>query len=644
MKNRGLAFKLMVFILASSACIFSAAFSYNYYSSKKTVIRDVEENARNLARSTVYRIESVLQGVEKVPLNMASVIGRYPYGVVDIFHLVQSAVANNPEVYGSIIAYEPYNYEPDTEYFAPYCYRGSNGSIKSEVLGGEDYRYFVMDWYQIPKLLKEVVWSEPYYDEGGGNIVMATVSVPFYKEADGEKDFQGIVTADISLSWLTEILSSVTIYRTGYAFVITRNGVFVTYPDNGFIMRKSIFSIAEENADRNLRDIGRDMIAGREDFIPLVDFASGKKSWMYYAPLPSNGWSVGVIFPEDELYADVWDLGKEVVIIGLIGFLFLFFTVAMISQTITRPLRFLDATTHEIAKGNLDIELPEPRSNDEIGRLTRSFKEMKSALKEYIANLAETTASKERMESELKIARTIQMSFLPKRFPSLPETEVVEVFATLEPAREIGGDLYDFFFLDRDHLFFVVGDVSGKGIPAALFMAVSKTLLKGVTELGMEPSEVLERVNAELCIDNESMMFVTVFCAVLDLRTGELRYSNGGHVPPVLLREGGEPVWVEIPPGVFLGTFDDARYKTGTLSLIPGDTILVYTDGVSEAMDARRELYTGARLMTALRSVPDGSPETVVREVLESVRDYSSGEPQADDITILAVRFKAFKT
>lgn len=644
MKNRGLAFKLMVFILASSACIFSAAFSYNYYSSKKTVIRDVEENARNLARSTVYRIESVLQGVEKVPVNMASVVGRYPYGVVDIFHLVQSAVANNPEVYGSIIAYEPYNYEPDTEYFAPYCYRGSNGSIKSEVLGGEDYRYFVMDWYQIPKLLKEVVWSEPYYDEGGGNIIMATVSVPFYKEADGEKDFQGIVTADISLSWLTEIVSSVTIHRTGYAFVITRNGVFVTYPDNGFIMRKSIFSIAEENADRNLRDIGRDMIAGREDFIPLVDFASGKKSWMYYAPLPSNGWSIGVIFPEDELYADVWDLGKEVVIIGLVGFLFLFFTVAMISQTITRPLRFLDATTHEIAKGNLDIELPEPRSNDEIGRLTRSFKEMKSALKEYIANLAETTASKERMESELKIARTIQMSFLPKRFPSLPETEVVEVFATLEPAREIGGDLYDFFFLDRDHLFFVVGDVSGKGIPAALFMAVSKTLLKGVTELGMEPSEVLERVNAELCIDNESMMFVTVFCAVLDLRTGELRYSNGGHVPPVLLREGGEPAWVEIPPGVFLGTFDDARYKTGTLTLIPGDTILVYTDGVSEAMDARRELYTGARLMTTLRSVSDGSPGTVVREVLESVRDYSSGEPQADDITILAVRFKAFKT
>jgi len=644
MKNRGLAFKLMVFILASSACIFSAAFSYNYYSSKKTVIRDVEENARNLARSTVYRIESVLQGVEKVPVNMASVIGRYPYGVVDIFHLVQSAVANNPEVYGSIIAYEPYNYEPDTEYFAPYCYRGSNGSIKSEVLGGEDYRYFVMDWYQIPKLLKEVVWSEPYYDEGGGNIIMATVSVPFYKEADGEKDFQGIVTADISLSWLTEIVSSVTIHRTGYAFVITRNGVFVTYPDSGFIMRKSIFSIAEENADRNLRDIGRDMIAGREDFIPLVDFASGKKSWMYYAPLPSNGWSIGVIFPEDELYADVWDLGKEVVIIGLVGFLFLFFTVAMISQTITRPLRFLDATTHEIARGNLDIELPEPRSNDEIGRLTRSFKEMKSALKEYIANLAETTASKERMESELKIARTIQMSFLPKRFPSLPETEVVEVFATLEPAREIGGDLYDFFFLDRDHLFFVVGDVSGKGIPAALFMAVSKTLLKGVTELGMEPSEVLERVNAELCIDNESMMFVTVFCAVLDLRTGELRYSNGGHVPPVLLREGREPVWVEIPPGVFLGTFDDARYKTGALTLIPGDTILVYTDGVSEAMDARRELYTGARLMTTLRSVSDGSPETVVREVLESVLEYSSGEPQADDITILAVRFKAFKT
>lgn len=161
--------------------------------------------------------------------------------------------------------------------------------------------------------------------------------------------------------------------------------------------------------------------------------------------------------------------------------------------------------------------------------------------KEYVKNLTETTAAKERIESELKIARTIQMSFLPKAFPTLQGRQRFDLFAALEPARDIGGDLYDFFLLDEDHVFITVGDVSDKGIAAALFMAVTKTLLKGIAETGMDPSEILNKTNAELCIDNDSMMFVTVFCGILDLRTGLLKYSNAGHEPPILIRRGKAP-------------------------------------------------------------------------------------------------------
>jgi len=640
-RNLGLAFKLIIFILTSTTIIFVAAFVYNYHYSKKTLLKTIEENARNLTLSTVYKIETVLRAVEEVPLNEASIIEKYPYQRKDLLKLVQSTVANNPEIFGSTFAFEPYAFNPTLLYFAPYYYR-NKGKIILTFLGSDSYRYFYLDWFQIPKEIDSPVWSEPFCDEGAGNIIMSTYSVPFYKN-DSKRKFRGVVTADISLMWLKDIVSSVKIYRTGYAFLISQNGVMVTHPEKQLIMKESIFSIAEARKDSKLRWIGRKMITGEQGFVPLEDFVTGKKSWMYYAPLPSNGWSLGVIFPEEELFADVSTLTKKVLLIGVVGFFFLCIVIAFFSRTITKPLGSLARSTSEIVKGNLDIELPEVRANDEIGRLTRSFKEMKVALKEYIADLAATTAAKERIESELKIARTIQMSFLPKLFPPFPDKHEFEIFASLEPAKEIGGDLYDFFLLDEEHLFFVVGDVSDKGIPAALFMAVTKTLLKGTAEPHLKPSDILKKVNLELCHDNDSNMFVTVFCGILNFKSGELLYSNAGHNPPLLVRTGQDPEWLELPKGFFLGVFEDSQYHTEKVELRSGDLLLVYTDGVTEALNEDKELYSDRRLLETTRTYPDKSPEELVNNVVNAVKSFSKDVSQADDITVLALRFKGIK-
>jgi sigma-B regulation protein RsbU (phosphoserine phosphatase) len=264
---------------------------------------------------------------------------------------------------------------------------------------------------------------------------------------------------------------------------------------------------------------------------------------------------------------------------------------------------------------------------------------MKLALKEYIANLAETTAAKERYESELKIARTIQMSFLPKRFPPFPERGEFDIFATLIPAKEVGGDLYDFFMLNNDQLFFSIGDVSGKGIPAALFMAAAKTLMKGTAGPGLNPSEILSHVNQELCLENDSMMFVTVFCGLLNIRTGELRYSNAGHLPPLLMRSGATPTWLPLPEGFFLGTMEEAVYETRTLILGPGDRLILYTDGVTEAMNEAKDFYTEDRLEKLTLGLGKASPKEMVDEILLSVRAFSGNEPQYDDITLLTLLF-----
>lgn len=641
-KRRGLAFKLSLFILTSTTVIFFAAFGYHYYESRRLVFKNVEQNGKNLTLATAEKIENILQGTDDAPKYLAASLEFIRYSRPELLRQIENIVKLNPDIFGSTAAFEPYARDPRSFYFAPYYCR-KNGRRVLSYLGGKDYEYHRLDWYRIPRELGRSVWSEPYFDKGGGNIVMSTFSAPFYRNVKGVRTFTGVVTADLSLERLKDLVSKVTIYRTGYAFLLSHKGVFISHPRQELIMHESIFTVAGKADDPELRKIGRDMIHGGSGFVPLPVYFTGRKAWMYYAPLPSVGWSLGVVIPEEELFADIRNLSWTLLVIGIAGFAILFFVVISISRTITRPLRTLAATTAEIAKGRLDVALPDERSDDEVGELTVSFENMQAALKEYIANLQEATAARERMESELKIARTIQMSFLPKRFPPFPEKDEFDIYATLLPAREVGGDLYDFFLLNDETLFFSVGDVSGKGVPAALFMAVSKILMKGTVSHDRNLSEALGEVNRELCIENEATMFVTVFCGILNFRTGEVLYSNAGHNPPLLLRAGGKPEWLALPHGIFLGVFEDSRYGDRTLVLQPGDTLFLYTDGVTEAMNSEGKAFSDKRLYGLLENRTGASPESLVQDVVRSVQGFTATAPQWDDITMLALRFNGGK-
>jgi phosphoserine phosphatase RsbU/P len=636
--RKSLAFKIASLTLLGTACIFFAVFFYNYAISRQTVLKAVEDNTRYLTLSTVHKIETTLLGIEKVPLYLAASLESQVYTRDSLLKWIENALRTNKEIYGSIVAFEPFLFDPDSRYYAPYICRGKD-SLRSYA-AETAFNYFFWDWYLMPKELGRPVWSEPYFDTGGGNIVMTTFSVPFYRKVDEDKVFSGVVTADLSLKWLKDIISQITIYQSGHAFLISQSGVFVSHPNKNLIMNESIFSIAEATGDTALRNIGRDMIHGKEGFVTLNRNLVGKISRMYYAPLQSLGWSLGVVVPEDELFAALKALNLELALIGAIGFLLLFLVIVFISGKMIRPISALADKTAEIAKGNLDIDLPVSKSNDEIGDLTTSFENMRSALKEYIVDLKETTAIKERIESELKIAHTIQMSFLPKHFPPFPEKKEFDIYAALIPAKEVGGDLYDFFLLDDRHLFFSIGDVSGKGVPAALFMAVTKTLMKGIASERITPSDILERTNRELCVDNDTMMFCTVFCAILNFETGEMSYANAGHNPPVVMAPGYKPEWLNITPQVMLGVMEDVGYTTQTTTLKPGATLILYTDGVTEAMDHEDKLYSNDRLIRTLEMEKADSAQEHVENIILSVREFVGAVAQSDDITVLTLTFK----
>lgn len=335
--------------------------------------------------------------------------------------------------------------------------------------------------------------------------------------------------------------------------------------------------------------------------------------------------------------------------IGLGSFLAVVLLAMVLSNRITRPIVHLTEHARKLAANNFtpdqqneeQLARMAQRADDEVRHLATAFSEMMKKLDEYIQNLKATTAAKERIESELKIAHDIQMSLLKKVFPPFPKRQDFDLYAMLEPAKEVGGDLYDFFFLDEDRLFFHVGDVSDKGVPAALFMAVTMALMKrSAQQNDISPAEVLKQVNSDLCQENENALFVTLVCGIINLKTGEIVYSNAGHNPPLILRAGGSVEWMKLPDGMVLGVMPESPYETRTVNLRKGDMLVLYTDGVTEAMNPMRQLYSDQRLFDTVATLAGREPGDVVKEVVKSVKTHASTAPQSDDITMMALKLR----
>ncbi|MFH1744358.1 MAG: SpoIIE family protein phosphatase, partial [bacterium] len=532
----------------------------------------------------------------------------------------------NPGIYGTCVAFEPNSFFPDKHYWAPYFYQ-KDGTITFVQLGNEDYDYFKWDWYALPKAAGKALWTEPYFDTGGGEIIMTTYSVPFHK--DGR--FWGIATIDISMEDLMDTVRRLQVGQSGYAFILSREGKFVTHPDPAQIMKGGLYEFDEE--------IARRMTAGQEGMEPFVDPISGRETRIVYTPIRSSGWSFAVVYPLEELMAGVVALQKQMILIGGIGLGLIFLIIALLAGSITRPLQALVQTAMRVAEGDLDQPLPPTRFRDEIWELSSALGKMMTDLKQYMEDLKRTISEKERIESELKIAREIQESILPRTFPPFPNRNEFDVYAVNVPAKEVGGDFYDFFLIDEDTVGFVIADVSGKGVPAALYMAVSRTLLRATALRGYTPGECLSKVNQLLLPDNYSAMFVTLFYATLDLGSGHIRYANGGHNFPYLKRRNGKVETLDGPHGIILGVMEDATYVTNDLMLESDDLLLLYTDGVTEAQNAALEFYTDPRLKAYLEEISTLQVEEVIHSVQENVHEFCAGAEQSDDITILALQF-----
>ena len=329
---------------------------------------------------------------------------------------------------------------------------------------------------------------------------------------------------------------------------------------------------------------------------------------------------------------------------GVIAVIFVTLTIYLMRNTVTRPIsqlsKALDQFGVEEGKITRDqvMNLPIARG-DEVGHLYGKIREMEERLVDYVDNLATVTAEKERISAELNIAAQIQADMLPRIFPPFPTRQDLDIFAAMHPAKEVGGDFYDFFLLDGNRLALVTADVSGKGVPAALFMVIAKTLIKTRALQGESPAEILYHVNNQLCDGNEAEMFVTVWLAILDLTTGKGLAANAGHEHPALRRAGGEYELVQYRHAPALAAMENIPFREHEFHLNPGDSLFVYTDGVPEASDAGNRMFGTDRMLEALNEDPGRSPEKLLPAVRKKLDEFTGDAPQFDDITMLSFRY-----
>lgn len=482
-----------------------------------------------------------------------------------------------------------------------------------------------------PEVSGEGGWSEPHQDPGGPWLV--TFAAP----VGGAGKPLDVVAADVSLEWLDGVAGSLG-SDGGFGVILSRSGRLLAHPRRGVVdAGRPVLDELPAEPRARLEPIVRQMLSGERGFLP-VD-VQGETYRLTYRPVGRAGWSLGVLHPEAELLADVRRLRLIQASLGLTGLVLLGAVVVLVSRRVTRPVKALAAAAEQIATGDLDAPLPPAESQDEVGGLARAFHHMRDALKEHIRALQETTAAKERFESELKIARRIQADMLPRPHAG-GVGEGYELAATLVPARAVGGDLFD-HFRAGPRIFFLVGDVSGKGVGAALFMARAKTLFETVAAREGDPGVILSALNRGLSADNDAGMYVTAVLGALDVDSGELSFAAAGHEPPVLIPRDGPPAPVQAEGGPVVGLLDAAAYPVNRLQLAPGEAVVLYTDGVSDARNTADELFEAQRLIATLGSLGHEGVDAITQGLLAAVRAFAGEAPQSDDITILTLRYLA---
>ena len=588
-----LRFRSSVAIIVTVAVLLELISGIQFFYARKGIQQDVQHRAESELRVKNLEIQKVMVAVETSINNTVWAIEHSLEQPDSFYTVLRRMVVQNKTIVGAGLLFTEDYYPQIGHWFEPYVAERADGTIEEAQIGSADHNYLEAEFYLNGMKAGKGRWSEPYYDDTGAKMMLCTYTTPV-RDSNGK--IVALLGADVSLGWLSSVINSHHIFPSSYNVVISRTGTVMVCPDESLILRTTIQEITESSSDTITRYINRQQMAGKSGHCDIID-VHGDKISVFYAPVDGEtGWSMSVVCSDKEIYAGLHEVLIYLSILMLAG-------MALLGYIIYRTAR-------------------------------------------SARSLQKADAEKERIGSELRIARAIQENMLPKTFPPYPERDDVDIFASLVPAKEVGGDLYDFHIRD-EKLFFCIGDVSGKGVPASLVMAVTRSLFRSVTAQENDPGKIVCMINEAISDMNDSGMFVTLFLGVLNLNTGLLRFCNAGHEDPLLIGNGVGllPTNNNIP----LGVMPKWKYESQEAMIYPKTTIFLYTDGLTEAENKNRAQFGKLRMTRIARQAllkvqnmgDTCDPKTIIALETKALHLFVGNAEKSDDLTMMAIQLGA---
>ena len=608
----------------------------DYRISRQEILTRLGEEAAVEVGVAIGDMENWLNGIEATTRLLGRILEQREYSQEGLQQMLRDIVANNDEIFGAAIAVSP-EFTDDTGGFSPYYFL-QDGAVSYANLANSRADYQQQPWFKQPIAAGKALWTEPYFDAGGGEVNMTTFAVPVYRiDDEGNRFIYAVVTADVTLAALQRVAGQLHLGESSYSLLFSKEGLMMSTRTQASVMKHySELSYRGVNLDSWHQMFSRALLGEPSTYNFPCPESTGQCT-IRLGRLKTTGWPIGLVYSQEEILSPLHQYEVKSLLLSVSVLLLMAITVYVLTSRLTRPLQELSSATEHMAKGKLDVALPQATGKDEVSTLVRSFKSMNKDLKAYISDLETATANRSRLEGELAAAREIQMSMLPGSGEALWQEDDISLWAKVRPAKTVGGDLYTYFQGEK-HLFIAVGDVSDKGVAAALFMARAISLIQQLSGTATPPDKAMAALNNALERDNHSCMFVTLFLGVLEISTGQLRFASAGHTAPSLLRAGKVSI-VDQETGPALGLADNQSYPINNLQLLQGDRLAVYTDGIDEAFNDQKEMYGVDRFNREFQASGEQPIAEAGLRLFESVDAHTGELPQSDDITLLLLQY-----
>lgn len=628
--NKSFSAKLSFYVISFITVLSVILFGIFYHYSTKTLSQEAEDKIQTMAEVANLKVSALLSKVEKIPDNLGWMIVAYVKNPDSLFAITRRIVKENEEIFGCAIAFEPYYFPGKGHYFAPYSFM-SGDTVKTMQVGSEDYNYFEKGWYKGARQTR--YWSKPYRDAGDPDVITTSYAVPIH----GKKgELIAVLSVDLSNKWLRDLANSMKPYEGSYTVIIDKQGRYIMRKEGETTIGMNMFQTAEEAQDPSVARLVNEMAAGRSGSMIVKD---GKTlSYVYYTGVFATDWYMAVVCPYEQVFGQLSRFNMYMLIGFVLLLIFVYVICFLAVRRITKPLTRFSESARAIAGGDFNTSLPTIRSKDELGELYDSFQFMQKQLTEYIERLRSTTTANEKIESELRIAHDIQLGMVPEKFTPSVGSELIDIHAILRPAKQVGGDLYDYFMLNEDEFGFAIGDVSGKGVPAALLMSTTISQMRSVSMLDTSLNYIINVINRSLIRNDNTSMFVTFFAGVLNLNTRQLRFCNAGHPYPVMIKADGSVKVFQTEDNLPLGVSSDYEYKEQTCYFAPGTQLVLYSDGVTEAQNEEAKFYKMERLLQFIEKNKNLSSKAMVEGIIANVDAYAGDAEQSDDLTVMSLR------